>query len=100
MELLTVLPDLVRLVDEAPEADEVKAGWVALGLFLGLAVAIALLGWSLIRQLRKAQAAQEAGLYDPSDKRRPGRRGPTARTDAAEPTDGSSTETPESRSEG
>ena len=69
MQLLTAVPLLlVRLVDEVPEAEDVKAGWLALGIFLGLAVAVAVLGWSLTRQLRKAQAAEDAGLYDPSDR--------------------------------
>ena len=34
-------------------------------------MAVALLGFSLVKHLRKAQAAEEAGLFDPSDKRRP-----------------------------
>lgn len=71
MELLTVLPDLVRLVDEVPEAEDVKAGWLAFGIFIALIVAVALLGWSLTKQLRKAQAAEDAGLYDPSDRKQP-----------------------------
>lgn len=73
MQLLTVAPDLVSyvvsFVDDLPEEDDVKAGWVAFAIFIGLAVAVALLGWSLVRQLRKAQAAEDAGLYDPSDKK-------------------------------
>lgn len=46
-----------------PEDHEVKAGYVALFLWLGMAVAVALLGWSLIRQFRKVAAARDAGLY-------------------------------------
>lgn len=46
-----------------PEDHEVKAGYVALFLWLGMAVAVALLGWSLIRQFRKVSAARDAGLY-------------------------------------
>lgn len=72
MQLLTAVPLLlVRLADEVPEAEDVKAGWLAFGIFLGLAVAVAFLGWSLSKQLRKAQAAEDAGLYDPSDKKKP-----------------------------
>jgi hypothetical protein len=74
MELLTVLPDAVTLVvglaDQAPEDEDVKAGWTALVIFIGLIVAVALLGFSLVKQLRKAQKAEEAGLYDPSDRKR------------------------------
>jgi hypothetical protein len=73
MSLLTVAPQalafVVSLADKIPEANDVKAGWVAFAIFLALLVAVGLLGWSLVRQLRKAQAAEEAGLYDPSDKK-------------------------------
>ena len=84
MTLLAVLPDqiagpvaspvasmvtnlvtsLVVLADGAPEPEDVKAGWTAFAVFLLLAVAVAFLGRSLFKQLRKAQAAQEAGVYD------------------------------------
>ena len=72
MQLLSAVPLLVvRLADEVPEAEDVKAGWIAFGIFLGLIGAVAILGWSLTKQLRKAQAAEDAGLYDPSDKKKP-----------------------------
>ena len=83
MTLLAVLPDqiagpvaslvtslVVLLADGAPEPEDVKAGWTAFAIFLLLAVAVAFLGRSLFKQLRKAQAAQEAGRVRP----RPGRR--------------------------
>ena len=69
MQVLSVLPQILSFVDEVPEADDVKAGWVAFAIFIGLILAVAFLGWSLIRQLRKVDAAEEAGLYDPSDKK-------------------------------
>jgi hypothetical protein len=73
MSLLTVAPQalafVVSLEDKIPEANDVKAGWVAFAIFIALLVAVGLLGWSLVRQLRKAQAAEDAGLYDPSDKK-------------------------------
>jgi hypothetical protein len=66
--LVTELPSLVlRLVDETPKPEDVKAGWTAFTIFLLLLAAVALLGWSLTRQLRKAQAAQDAGVYDDPD---------------------------------
>ncbi|GAA4377860.1 hypothetical protein [Nocardioides caricicola] len=71
MHLLSVLPMIVSLVDEVPEAEDVKAGWMAFAIFLGLIAAVAFLGWSLTKQLRKAQAAEDAGLYDPSDRTKP-----------------------------
>ncbi len=77
MTLLAVLPDqiagpvtslvtslVVLLAGGAPEPEDVKAGWTAFAVFLLLAVAVAFLGRSLFKQLRKAQAAQEAGVYD------------------------------------
>src|SRR5690349_8361288 len=71
MQVLTVLPQVLAFVDEVPEADDVKVGWVAFAIFIGLILAVAFLGWSLVRQLRKVDAAEDAGLYDPSDKKPP-----------------------------
>lgn len=72
MQQLTALPALVvSLVDDVPEPNDVKAGWLAFGIFILLILAVAFLGWSLVRQLRKVDAAEEAGLYDPSDKKPP-----------------------------
>lgn len=63
-----VLAGLVFLADEAPAAEDVKAGWGAFAIFLLLGVAVALLGWSLTRHLRKAQANAEAGVFGDDDK--------------------------------
>jgi hypothetical protein len=75
MSVLTVVPDLLTLVvslaDEVPDEEDVKAGWLAFAIFIGLIVAVALLGFSLVKHLRRAQASEEAGRYDPSD-RKPG----------------------------
>jgi len=57
----------VRLADETPEPEDVKAGWGAFALFLLLIGAVVFLGFSLTKQLRKAQAAQDAGVFDPDD---------------------------------
>lgn len=60
-------PDLLALVvsltDQAPEPEDVKAGWTAFAVFLALCAATALLCWSFVRQLRKAQRAKDAGAY-------------------------------------
>jgi hypothetical protein len=59
-----LLPLLVLLqVDPTPEPDDVKAGPVALVIFLALIAAVVFLGFSLVKQLRKAQAAKDAGVY-------------------------------------
>jgi hypothetical protein len=61
-----VLPDLVTLLaDQAPEPEDVTAGWTALVVFLLLIAAVAFLGFSLVKQLRKAEAARKAGVYGP-----------------------------------
>jgi hypothetical protein len=73
MSVLTVVPDLLTLVvslaDEVPDEEDVKAGWLAFAIFIGLIVAVALLGFSLVKHLRRAQASEEAGRYDPSDRK-------------------------------
>lgn len=70
LDLLPLAADaLVRAADQAPKPEDVKAGWLAFGIFIALAVAVGLLGWSLVRRLRNAQASEDAGLYDPSNRR-------------------------------
>ena len=55
---------LVLLVEDVgPRPEDVKAGWTAFAVFIGLILAVAFLGWSLVRQLRKAQKARDAGVY-------------------------------------
>jgi hypothetical protein len=65
------LPDLIvslrLLADEAPEPEDVTAGWAGLLVFLLLIAAVVFLGFSLVKQLRKAQAAKDAGVYDEPD---------------------------------
>ncbi|CAM3377114.1 hypothetical protein NODU109028_14095 [Nocardioides dubius] len=60
---MTSLFALVISADSPPEAKDVVAGWTALWIFVGLAVAVALLCWSLVRQLKKAERAKAAGVY-------------------------------------
>ena len=75
MHLLTLAPHLVSgavtlvvaLVDDVPKDEDVKAGWLAFAIFVGLILAVAFLGFSLVKQLRKAQAAEDAGVYDHDD---------------------------------
>ena len=54
---------LLALTDPTPAPNDVKAGWGAFGIFLLLALAVAVLGFSLVKQLKKAQAAKDAGVY-------------------------------------
>jgi hypothetical protein len=62
-DLLAVLPLSDAPVDPAPEPEDVKAGWTAFAIFGLLALSVALLGWSLVRQLRKADDARKRGVY-------------------------------------
>lgn len=55
--------------DPVPDDNDVTAGYVAFAIFIGLILAVAFLGYSLVKQLRKVDAAEEAGLYDPTDKK-------------------------------
>jgi hypothetical protein len=61
--LLPVADLVVRLADQAPKDEDVKAGWTAFVIFLLLIGAVVVLGFSLVKQLRKAQQAKDAGVY-------------------------------------
>lgn len=61
--LLSSFLDLSDISEPVPEDSEVKAGYVALFLWLGMAVAVALLGWSLVRQFRKTAVNKAKGVY-------------------------------------
>ena len=74
MSVAAVLMPAAQLVmaagDKAPKDQDVKAGWTAFVLFLLLIAAVVVLAFSLVKQLRKAQAAKDAGVYgddEPSD---------------------------------
>ena len=61
--LFPVAELIVRVADETPKDEDVKAGWTAFVVFLLLIAAVVVLGFSLVKQLRKAQAAKDAGVY-------------------------------------
>lgn len=70
MAFLVPLSTLILvLAEQGPEPEDVKAGWTAFALFLLLAVAVALLGRSLIKHLRKAAANEQAGAFDRDEDR-------------------------------
>lgn len=59
---LLTAPSLVA-AEKAPEPEDVKAGWTAFVLFLLLIAAVVFLLFSFLKQLRKAQAAKDAGVF-------------------------------------
>jgi hypothetical protein len=61
--LVIALAGLAAWVDKPPSEDEVGAGWWYLVLFLALAGAVAFLGWSLSKHLRKARTNAEHGAF-------------------------------------
>ena len=65
-ELLTLV---TLLVDESPEPEDVKAGWTAFALFGLLILAVAFLGFSLVKRLRNAERSEAEGRYDPPTKK-------------------------------
>ncbi|WP_210502781.1 hypothetical protein [Nocardioides xinjiangensis] len=54
---------IVLLEDPTPRDTEVKAGPLGFALWIFMIIAVVVLGFSLVKQLRKAQAAKDAGLY-------------------------------------
>ena len=54
---------IILLEDPTPEPTEVKAGPLGFAVWIFLILAVVVLGFSLVKQLRKAQAAKDAGLY-------------------------------------
>ena len=44
---------VVPLVDQAPDPEDVKPGWLGLSVFLLLALAVVFLAFSFLKQLRK-----------------------------------------------
>lgn len=65
--LIFLIPLLTSGADKVPAPEDVKAGWVAFAVFIALGVAVALLGISMTRHLRKAQDNAEHGVFGPSD---------------------------------
>jgi hypothetical protein len=58
---------LVDAADKVPAPEDVKAGWLGFGVFIALGIAVALLGFSLTRHLRKASDNAERGVFGPTE---------------------------------
>jgi hypothetical protein len=56
---------LLNQVDPVPADKDVTAGYVALAVFVGLALAVVVLGISLTRHLRKVKDNAAKGVFGP-----------------------------------
>ena len=54
--LSTAVGLVLPLVDKVPADKDVKAGWLGFAIFVALAAAVVLLGFSLAKHLRRAEA--------------------------------------------
>ena len=54
---------LITLADEKPADEDVVAGPLGAALFAFLIICVVILAFSLVKQLRKAQSAKDAGVY-------------------------------------
>ena len=55
---------IIALVnDPTPEDTEVKAGPLGFAVWIFMIIAVVIIAFSLVKQLRKAQAAKDAGVY-------------------------------------
>ena len=55
---------LILLVDDpTPEPTEVKAGPLAFAIWIFMILAVVAIGFFLVRQLRRAQANKDAGMF-------------------------------------
>ena len=67
---------IILLDDPTPKDTDVKAGPLGFALWIFMILAVVVLGFSLVKQLRKAQAAKDAGVYgdepvEPTDPSKP-----------------------------
>ena len=62
---IQILAGLLPFADnpDAPEPQDVKAGWTALAIWLTMAVVVGLLGWSMLRRLKRSVSAKESGVF-------------------------------------
>jgi hypothetical protein len=52
------------VVDGVPKDDDVVAGPIGFAIFIALCIAVAFLGFSLNKHLKKAHKAADEGVYD------------------------------------
>ena len=64
-----LIVSLSVLMDETPDPTEVKAGPLGFAVWMFMILAVVVIGFSLVKQLRRAQAAKDAGVFgdEPAD---------------------------------
>ncbi|RYB92642.1 hypothetical protein EUA06_06795 [Nocardioides glacieisoli] len=58
-----LIVSLSAFTDKAPDPTAVKAGPLGFALWIFMIIAVVVIGFSLVRQLRRAQANKDAGLF-------------------------------------
>jgi hypothetical protein len=64
---MTSIVVLVAASDPRPDDNNVVAGWVGFAVLVLLIVAVVFILRSFTKQLKKVEAAREAGVYDDPD---------------------------------
>jgi hypothetical protein len=54
---------IVLVQDPTPDPTQVKAGPLGFAIWIFMILAVVVIAFSLVKQLRKAQAAKDAGVY-------------------------------------
>ena len=54
---------LIGVITAAPDDEDVVAGPMGFVIFIALVLAVAVLGWSLSKHLKKAHRAADEGVY-------------------------------------
>lgn len=55
--------------EKGPDPNDVVAGWTAFAIFGLLILAVAVLGFSLTKHLKRAAVSEQEGRFDPSTKK-------------------------------
>lgn len=66
--LLTAFASLLVLAQDVPDPEDVKAGWLGFAVFLLLAAAVAFLGFSLRKHLRRVNFEEQGDGADEKPK--------------------------------
>jgi hypothetical protein len=73
---MTGIVVLAAASDPRPDDNNVVAGWVGFAVLIALIIAVVLILRSFTRQLKKVDAARDAGVYDEADPDSGGSGGP------------------------